>query len=122
MRESCLGNKSWWELQLPGLLWESNGCGASTGWLHISCVTLAMPTNWSVTRFLHLSMRIISHALLVAHSSVTESKLVLLTTRQANQPRDKVLGQGVVTLSGKPANLEDGRLVSQRTILPRFGC
>ena len=32
--------------------------------------------------------------------------------------RDNLLGQGIVTLFGKSADLEDDGLVSQRTILP----
>ena len=54
--------------------------------------------------------------------SVTESKLVLLTAGQANKSRGEVLGQGIATLFGKTTDQEDGGLVSQRTILPRFGC
>ena len=48
---------------------------------------------------------------------VTESRLALLTTQQANKLRDKLLGQGVATLFRKPA---DHGLVSQRTILPEL--
>ena len=44
--------------------------------------------------------------------NVTESKLILLTTQQANKSRDEVLGQGIVTLFRKPADWEDGGLVS----------
>ena len=50
---------------------------------------------------------------------VTESKLVLLAARQANKLRGESLGQGMVTLFGKPADQGDG-LVSQRTILPEI--
>ena len=35
---------------------------------------------------------------------VTQSKLILLATWQANKSRDKSLGWGIVTLFGKPAN------------------
>ena len=52
--------------------------------------------------------------------SVTESELVLLIARQANKSRDKVLEQGIATLFGKPTDLDDGGLVSQRTILPEL--
>ena len=45
---------------------------------------------------------------------------MLLTAQQANKLRDEVLGQGIVTLFGKPADQEDGRLVSQSTILPEL--
>ena len=31
-------------------------------------------------------------------------------------------GPEIMTLFGKPEDGEDGRLASQRTILPRFGC
>ena len=51
--------------------------------------------------------------------TVTESKLELLTTQQANKSRDELLGQVISTLFGKPADREDGGLVSQRTIFPK---
>ena len=50
----------------------------------------------------------------------TESKVLLLTTRQASKSRDEVLGQGIVTLLGKTADGEGRGLVSQRTILPKL--
>ena len=53
---------------------------------------------------------------------VTESKLILLAIPQANKSRDELFGQGIVTLFGKPADQEDGGLVSQRTILPELAC
>ena len=49
------------------------------------------------------------------------SKLILLATRQTNQSRE-FWGQGIATLFRKPADQEDRVLVSQRTILPGFGC
>ena len=33
---------------------------------------------------------------------------------------DKLLGQGIATLSGKPADPEDGGLVPQRAIFPEL--
>ena len=51
---------------------------------------------------------------------VTESKLRLLITWQANKSRDELLGQGIEILFRKPADREDGGLVSQRTILPQL--
>ena len=48
--------------------------------------------------------------------SVGQSKLVLLATWQVNNWRDELSGQGTETLFGKPADWEDGGLVSQRTI------
>ena len=51
---------------------------------------------------------------------VTESKLIQLATRQASKSRDELLGPGIVTLFGKPADREDGGLVSQRTIFPEL--
>ena len=51
---------------------------------------------------------------------VTESKLVLLTVQQAGASRDEVLGQGITTLFRKPADRENGALVSQRTNLPEL--
>ena len=52
--------------------------------------------------------------------TVTESKFVQLTAQQSNKSRDKLLGQGTVTLFGKPTDQEDVRLVSQGTILPEL--
>ena len=49
--------------------------------------------------------------------SVVESKLVLLTTQH-----DKALGQGIAALFRRPADQEDGGLVSQRARLLGFGC
>ena len=51
---------------------------------------------------------------------ITKSKVVLLATQQVNKSRDALLGQGIVTLFRKPANREDGGLVSQRTLLPEL--
>ena len=51
---------------------------------------------------------------------VTESKLMLLTARQANTSRDTLLGKGIVTLFRKPANREGGGPVSRRTISPKL--
>lgn len=47
---------------------------------------------------------------------ITRSKCVLLTAQQTSKSRDGVLGQGIATLFGKPADGEDDGLVSQRTI------
>ena len=52
--------------------------------------------------------------------TVTEPKLVLLTTQHAKNSRDKLLGQGIATLFGKPADREDGGLVPHRTTLPEL--
>lgn len=41
------------------------------------------------------------------------TKLTLLIAWQANKSTDDVLRQGIWTLSGKPANWEDSRLISQ---------
>lgn len=48
------------------------------------------------------------------------SSYCLLTVQQTNKSRDMVLGQGVETLSEKPANGEDGGLLSQRIIFPEL--
>ena len=48
---------------------------------------------------------------------VTEFKLILLATCQANKLKDKLLGQERVILFKKPAKQEDGELASQGTIL-----
>ena len=45
-------------------------------------------------------------------------KFLLLCAWQANKTIDKLLGQGITTLFGKPADWEVGGLVSQRTVLP----
>ena len=45
---------------------------------------------------------------------VTESRLTLLATRQANESGDEVLRQGIMTLFGKLADWEDGRVVSPK--------
>ena len=49
----------------------------------------------------------------------TESKLILLTKRQVSKLGEELLGQGITTLLGKPADQEDGTLVFQRTIFSR---
>ena len=41
---------------------------------------------------------------IMINGSVTESKLVLLTARQANKLTDELLGKGIVTLFIKPAD------------------
>ena len=51
---------------------------------------------------------------------VTKSKLILLVAQQTNKLRDGLLGPGIATLFIKPADQEDGGLVSQRTILPEL--
>ena len=47
-------------------------------------------------------------------STVTKSKLTLLTTQQTNKSGDEMLRQGTVTLFGKLEDQEDGRLVSPK--------
>ena len=49
-----------------------------------------------------------------------QSKLPLLTVRQTDKSRDKLLWQGMVTFFGNSADLEDGGLISQITILPKL--
>ena len=51
---------------------------------------------------------------------VAESKLRPLAESQANKLRNELLGQGIATLFRKPADGEDGGLVSQRTIFPEL--
>ena len=53
---------------------------------------------------------------------VTKSKLILIFAQLVNKSRDKLLGQGAVTLFRKPADQEHGGLVSQSTVFPGFGC
>ena len=40
-----------------------------------------------------------------------------MAAQQAKKLRDELVGQGIVILFGKPADREDGGLMSQRTIL-----
>ena len=44
----------------------------------------------------------------------------LLTAQHANKSEDKLFGQGLVTLLGKPADQDNGKLVSQKTILSKL--
>lgn len=53
-------------------------------------------------------------------SHVTEPKLVLLATGQANKSGDELLEQGMTTCIGKLADGEDGRLESQKAIFPQL--
>ena len=39
---------------------------------------------------------------------------------QANKVRDELLRQGIATLFGKPADWEDGGLMSPKSILPKL--
>lgn len=51
---------------------------------------------------------------------VTESKRELLAAQQANKLTDELLGQGIAAWFRKPADQEEGGLVSQKTILPEL--
>ena len=51
------------------------------------------------------------------NGGVTEFALILLLIQRVNKSRDELLGQGVVTLSGKPAHWEDGRM--QAPFIPK---
>ena len=53
--------------------------------------------------------------------NVTVSKLLLLPTQRDSKLRDEALGQGIATLFRKPADREDGGLVSLRAIFPELG-
>ena len=53
---------------------------------------------------------------------IIKSKFELLAPRQASKSRDKLLGQGIVTLFGKPADQENGGPESQNTIVSELGC
>jgi len=53
----------------------------------------------------------------LSNTPVIKSKIVLLITQEANKLRDQSWGQGITTLSGKPADLKDGGLTLQRTTL-----
>ena len=63
-RSSSSGDFSW----MMKLLWEPEGGSAGPSWLQISCVTLAMPTDCSITQFLHLLNESEYHMLSIAHS------------------------------------------------------
>lgn len=47
---------------------------------------------------------------IIITTMVSKFKLILFVTQQVDKLRDELLGQG--TLFGKPADQEDGRLVS----------
>lgn len=53
----------------------------------------------------------------VTNKSCNLVQLISLATQQANESRDKVLGQEKTTLLKKPANGEGSRIMSWRTIL-----
>ena len=60
-------------------------------------------------------------SLLVGFTKIdTEPKLALHAIWQADKSREELLEQERVTFFGKPADDEDGRLVSQRTIYPKL--
>ena len=84
----------------------------------IQYLALGIATNVSNTVFSILICK--NHQKLACtfqvQQHVTESRLEPLTAQQANKSRDKLLEQGIVTLFRKPVDLEDGGLVSQRTI------
>ena len=61
-----------------------------------------------------------SSHLLIVTKSIGNTTCDLLATRQANRSRDELLGRGIATLFGKPADREDVGLQSQRIILPKL--
>ena len=76
-------------------------------------------TSWSLTSMCQSISAVTQSVVPCYHSpSVTESRLVLLTTRQAKNQETICWGQGIAILFGKTAVREHGRLVSQRTIFP----
>ena len=50
------------------------------------------------------------------HARLTESKFILLNEEQASELKFELLGWRIATLFRKPADWEDGRLVSQRIV------
>ena len=72
-------------------------------------LSLVIPLFFLTTRFLKWD-------------PITESKFELLAPRQADKSRGKLLGQGTVTLFGKPADQENGGSESQRTIISELWC
>ena len=70
----------------------------------------------SVWKMLSEILIILKHT----HIHLTESKFILLNEEQASELQFESLGWRIATLFGKPADWEDGRLVSQRTILPKL--
>ena len=78
--------------------------GAHRSWLSpLPHMTILDPwlLHWPVPR---------GHSLLPTSllDSVTESKLILLTAQQADELREELLGQRIVTLFVKPADQEGG--------------
>ena len=78
--------------------------GAHRSWLSpLPHMTILDPRllHWPVPR---------GHSLLPTSllDSVTESKLILLTAQQADELREELLGQRIVTLFVKPADQEGG--------------
>ena len=101
-----------------GRAWDQVRChGLSEVWAGSPTVSSAgsgskqdSNTRW-MTKW--MKMEIFPKKSKTVSSSVTESKLVLLTSWQANKLRDELFGQGVVALLRKLADWEEDGLLSQ---------
>ena len=80
----------------PGEVWAPRVSSAGPGYEQDS--NTRWMTEW-------MKMEIFPKKSKTVSSSVTESKLVLLTSQQANKLRDEFLGQGTVTLFRNPGLL-----------------
>ena len=80
------------------------------GWAAISGVAQ------SRTRLKRFSSSSSTHLI---SEGVTEPKLIMLVTQQANKLKDKLLSQGRAAFFGKPEDWEDGGLTSQE-LLPEL--
>ena len=82
----------------PGEVWAGSPRVSSAGPGSEQDSNTRWMTKW-------MKMEIFPKKSKTVSSSVTESKLVLLTSRQANKLRDEFLGQGIVTLFRSPGLL-----------------
>lgn len=66
------------------LLWEPEGGSTDPSWLQISCVTLATPTDCSITQFLHLlnerECHMLSMAPVLHHMQSNSNELKIIMT------------------------------------------
>ena len=90
--ENCAG-RAWDEERPrgPGKVWAGSARVSSAGPGSEQDSNTQWMTKW-------MKMEIFPKKSKTVSSSVTESKLVLLTSRQANKLRDEILGQGTATL------------------------
>ena len=98
--------------------WLTSGMGAKVPLGSDLCrypsVTPGLKGPWPWRGYLQTLVRTGQGGQCSTHA--TESKLMLFATWQGSKSRDELLGEGMVTLFGKPADWEDGGLASQRAI------